>query len=61
MPWKVTQDLAAAMDRGELTLRGYDRCLRVAWTVADLAGRSTPGRADAGFALMMRTQSGVAA
>lgn len=61
MPWKVTQDLAAAMDRGELTLRGYDRCLRVAWTVADLAGQSTPRRADAGFALMMRTQSGVAA
>ena len=27
-----------ALDRGDLTLRGVDRVLRLAWTLADLAG-----------------------
>ncbi len=61
LPNAVTRDLDAAMDRGEITLRGYDRCLRVAWTVADLDGRARPTREDAGFALALRTGSGLAA
>ena len=32
------------MERGLLTARGLDRVLRVAWTVADLAGARPPGR-----------------
>jgi magnesium chelatase family protein len=59
-PWRLpptdTADLDRALDRGYLTLRGYDRALRLAWTVADLAGRSRPGRADLGVALAMRQQ-----
>lgn len=61
LPRTVTRDLDAALDRGELTLRGYDRCLRVAWTVSDLDGRDCPGRDDTGFALALRTGSGLAA
>ncbi|MFD2772493.1 ATP-binding protein [Cellulomonas phragmiteti] len=37
-------DLERAVDRGTLSLRGADRVLRVAWTVADLAGRAAPPR-----------------
>ncbi len=35
-PALVRRPLDAALHRGELTLRGYDRVLRVAWTLADL-------------------------
>jgi magnesium chelatase family protein len=31
------------MELGQLTLRGYDRCLRVAWTISDLDGADRPG------------------
>ena len=34
--------LMAALDRGDLTLRGVDRVLRLAWTLADLAARPAP-------------------
>ena len=49
-------DLDRALDRGTLSLRGVDRVLRVAWTLADLAGRAAPGRADVGHALLLRTR-----
>ena len=54
-------DLDRALDRGQLTLRGYDRVLRLGWTVADLAGHTTPDRGDLGLALTMRNQGPVAA
>jgi magnesium chelatase family protein len=57
----VTVDLDAALDRGQLTLRGYDRVLRVGWTLADLRGRPSPTRADLGAALTLRNQDAVAA
>jgi magnesium chelatase family protein len=64
-PWRlaprVTSDLDQALDRGRLTLRGYDRVLRLGWTVADLAGRSSPHRDDLGAALVLRNQGPVAA
>jgi magnesium chelatase family protein len=64
-PWRlaprVTGDLDRALDRGRLTLRGYDRVLRLGWTVADLAGRSTPDRDHLGVALTLRNQGPVAA
>ncbi|WP_421733247.1 YifB family Mg chelatase-like AAA ATPase [Cellulomonas sp.] len=52
----LVSDLDRALDRGTLSLRGVDRVLRVAWTLADLAGRSAPGRADVGQALLLRTR-----
>ncbi|WP_149085219.1 YifB family Mg chelatase-like AAA ATPase [Microbacterium sp. 1S1] len=47
--------LDRALERGALTLRGYDRALRVAWTMADLAGRDQPGTDEVGRALLLRT------
>jgi magnesium chelatase family protein len=45
-----------ALERGALSVRGFDRVLRVAWTLADLAGLSTPGAEQVGEALGMRLQ-----
>jgi magnesium chelatase family protein len=45
-----------ALDRGLLSVRGLDRVLRVAWTVADLAGRPVPDTGDVAEALGMRLQ-----
>ncbi len=49
-------DLDRALDRGTLSLRGVDRVLRVAWTIADLEGREAPSRQDVGRALLLRTR-----
>jgi magnesium chelatase family protein len=54
-------DLDRALDRGVLSLRGVDRVLRVAWTLADLAGRTAPGRTEIGQGLLLRTRGQVAA
>jgi magnesium chelatase family protein len=54
LPGVVTRDLDGALDRGVLSIRGYDRVLRAAWTVADLGGRERPGRDDVGRALLLR-------
>ncbi|MGW1894976.1 YifB family Mg chelatase-like AAA ATPase [Streptomyces sp. NPDC002004] len=43
------------LERGLLTARGLDRVLRVAWTVADLAGHPRPDAGDVGLALQLRT------
>ncbi|MFF7653474.1 YifB family Mg chelatase-like AAA ATPase [Streptomyces sp. NPDC007983] len=43
------------MERGLLTARGLDRVLRVAWTVADLAGHDRPLAPDIARALQLRT------
>ncbi|WP_329583625.1 YifB family Mg chelatase-like AAA ATPase [Kitasatospora sp. NBC_01250] len=42
------------MEHGHLTARGLDRVLRVAWTIADLAGRDAPGAAEVQAALVLR-------
>ncbi|CAL9541598.1 Competence protein ComM [Streptomyces sp. enrichment culture] len=44
-----------SLERGVLTARGLDRVLRVAWTVADLAGHDRPGAMDVALALQLRT------
>lgn len=54
-------DLHQALDRGWLTLRGFDRCLRLAWTLCDLRGGTVPTRDDIGVALTLRGQGQVAA
>ncbi|MEU9185005.1 YifB family Mg chelatase-like AAA ATPase [Streptomyces sp. NPDC048484] len=48
-------DAERSLERGVLTARGFDRVLRVAWTVADLAGRDRPEAADVTLALQLRT------
>ncbi|MBO9625633.1 MAG: YifB family Mg chelatase-like AAA ATPase [Microbacterium sp.] len=53
------QPLDRALERGSLTLRGYDRVLRLAWTMADLVGRDRPGVDEIGRALFLKR--GVAA
>ncbi|MFI7386959.1 YifB family Mg chelatase-like AAA ATPase [Streptomyces sp. NPDC049813] len=45
----------ADLERGFLTARGLDRVLRVAWTVADLAGHDRPFAQDVALALQLRT------
>ncbi|MGF1663281.1 MAG: YifB family Mg chelatase-like AAA ATPase [Kineosporiaceae bacterium] len=52
----VLARLARAVDAGALSGRGADRCLRVAWSLADLAGRVVPGRAEVDEALDLRTR-----
>ncbi len=54
LPPSVTRDLDRAMDRDQITARGYDRVLRTAWTLADLSGGSQPVRDDVGVALLLR-------
>jgi magnesium chelatase family protein len=34
--------LRQALDKGLVSIRGVDRTMRVAWTIADLAGRDRP-------------------
>lgn len=51
---EVLRPLDAALRRGALTLRGYDRLMRVAWTVADIAGHDHLDAADVGRALYLR-------
>ncbi|MFT4215396.1 MAG: YifB family Mg chelatase-like AAA ATPase [Microbacterium sp.] len=50
----IRRPLDAALHRGALTLRGFDRVLRVAWSVADLAGRDRLDVADIGRALYLK-------
>ncbi|MFL6240897.1 MAG: YifB family Mg chelatase-like AAA ATPase [Actinomycetes bacterium] len=54
---KATAVLDGKLDMGVLTPRGYDRCLRVAWTVADLEGHARPTAADVSHASYLRTGS----
>ena len=42
LPASTTVLLEKALTRGALTARGADRCLRIAWTLADLAGTAHP-------------------
>jgi len=46
--------LDRALERGAITMRGYDRVLRVAWTLADLDGVDRPGADQLGRALYLR-------
>lgn len=47
------QCLETALDRGQLSARGVDRILRIAWTLADLAGRPQPGPDDTALGLTL--------
>lgn len=58
---RATHHLDAALDRGALSMRSYDRCLRLAWTLADLRGADLPDADDVGMAVGLRCQDGEAA
>jgi magnesium chelatase family protein len=53
-PPAVRRPLDAALHRGALTLRGYDRVLRVAWSLADLAGQPQLSTELVGRALYLK-------
>ena len=50
----VMAPLKTSLERGLISIRGVDRSLRVAWTLADLAGRTTPNLNDVSVALSFR-------
>ena len=56
--WPPEPDALPAVESqlssGWITARGADRVLRLAWTLADLAGRDRPGRQDVFLALTLR-------
>jgi len=55
LPAKVTAAVDVRLDRGELSARGYDRVLRVAWSVSDLAGQTRPTATDVEEAVALRS------
>ncbi len=57
LPVESTRELDRALETGALTLRGYDRCLRLAWTLADLQEVGRPGPAQLSEALCLRTSA----
>jgi len=50
----VTASIDRALERGGITMRGYDRVLRVGWTLADLDGSPRPTAEHIGRALYLR-------
>jgi magnesium chelatase family protein len=53
-----TRMLDRALETGALSMRGFDRVVRVATTIADLQGSARPGADELGAALLMRSQEG---
>jgi magnesium chelatase family protein len=54
LPRAVTEPIDRALELGSITMRGYDRVLRVAWTLADMEGADRPGKSHIGRALFLR-------
>lgn len=61
LPAADTADLDRALDGGFVTMRGHDRVLRVAWSIADLEGATRPTREHVCEALAYRPQKGISA
>jgi magnesium chelatase family protein len=55
----ATREADLALDRHQLSVRGYDRVLRLAWTLGDLAGRESPGPDDVTAAMQLRQRGSV--
>lgn len=53
---EAIKEVNRAVETGGLTLRGADRVLRVAWTLADLAGAMSPTKDHVYQALFLRTR-----
>ncbi|GAB3560130.1 YifB family Mg chelatase-like AAA ATPase [Spelaeicoccus albus] len=54
LPREDTIDVERALETGGLTVRGFDRVLRCAWTIADLRSADRPTRDDVAAALLLR-------
>jgi magnesium chelatase family protein len=54
LPRAATHVLDEQLRHGFITARGLDRCLRVAWTIADLRGAVRPDVDDVGLALELK-------
>ncbi|MCO1596095.1 YifB family Mg chelatase-like AAA ATPase [Micromonospora sp. RHAY321] len=58
-PWRLpnrdTAELRGRLDSGSLSARGFDRVIRMAWTIADLDGRDRPDQDDVREAIQLRT------
>lgn len=50
----TTAAIDRALERGGLTMRGYDRVLRLGWTIADIDGADRPSADHLGRALYLR-------
>ncbi len=48
LPARVTAELRGRLDSGSLSARGFDRVIRMAWTIADLDGRDRPDGTTSG-------------
>ncbi|MET8120773.1 YifB family Mg chelatase-like AAA ATPase [Micromonospora sp. NPDC005189] len=55
LPARVTVELRGRLDSGSLSARGFDRVIRMAWTIADLDGRDRPDLDDVREAIQLRT------
>jgi magnesium chelatase family protein len=55
LPARDTRGLRHKLDSGSLSARGFDRILRMAWTIADLDGRTRPDHQDVAEAEQLRT------
>lgn len=55
LPGSVLRTAARAVDQGRLSARGFERVLRVAWSIADLDGHDRPDPGDVAEALELRT------
>lgn len=51
---RALRPLNRALAHGVLSPRGVDRCLRLAWTLADLAGAVVPGEEHVAEAMVLR-------
>ena len=52
---EATSDLVRQLDHGTLSARGFDRVLRLAWSLADLEGHDRPTRGHVSEALELRS------
>lgn len=55
LPHQVRAPLDRALDIGALSLRGYDRTIRLAWTMCDMRGAVIPDADDIHAALTLRS------
>jgi magnesium chelatase family protein len=60
LPRETTGLLDRGLKTGALTARGADRCLRIAWTLADLAESPTPTADHVAAALEFRDRRAAA-
>ncbi|MGW4463318.1 YifB family Mg chelatase-like AAA ATPase [Micromonospora sp. NPDC004704] len=56
LPAASTHGLRRRLDQGSLSARGFDRIIRMAWTISDLDGRDRPNADDVNEATHLRTR-----